>query len=95
MRDETRTHGNDRKDTRRLRDVSVIPILNPYFDLYEDLIGAQSLRLDRIRKRLVSAYSFAVPSRAVLEAIAAHGPVVEMGLTSFGAWRQHRREAAR
>ena len=65
----------------------MIPILNPYLDLYEDLIGAQAVRLERIRKRLVSAYAFAVPSRAVLEAIAIHGPVVEMGAgTGYWAW---------
>lgn len=65
------------------------PILDPYSSLHAMLTGlrAPPEELARIRKQLVWAYSWAVPSLAALAEIAASGPLIELGAgTGYWAW---------
>jgi hypothetical protein len=63
----------------------------PYFNPYEDAFLALSeqdsgLRL-ALRKSLIWAYSWAVPSRAALEEMVRHSPLIELGAgTGYWAW---------
>src|SRR4051812_41614544 len=65
------------------------PILDPYGDLFRLLTdgGASPDAVDGIRRKLIWAYSWAVPSREVIEEIARHAPLIEMGAgTGYWAW---------
>jgi hypothetical protein len=63
----------------------MIPLLNPYEELFLELSTAQGCDLARIRKRLVAAYAFAIPNREALTALAAEAPLVELG-AGAGYW---------
>ena len=69
--------------------LSSIPILNPYFDLHQlllPLLCADPTESREIRRKLVSAYAWAVPSRAALNAIATLDlPLLELG-AGTGYW---------
>ena len=60
---------------------------NPYFELHRELASlAPEMRLG-LRKKLIWAYSWAVPSPEAIEALAAYSPIVELGAgTGYWAW---------
>src|SRR4051812_25298577 len=65
------------------------PILDPYGDLFRLLMGlrASPEAIDAIRKKLIWAYSWAVPSPEAVEEIARHSPIIEIGAgTGYWAW---------
>jgi hypothetical protein len=66
---------------------SDIPILNPYADLFEKIreLEASPQQLLSIRRKLVAAYAWAIPSRLALETIKRYGPVFELG-AGTGYW---------
>ena len=73
-------------------------VLDPYGDLYELLCGEGSTALDpahaahvahvgMIRKKLIWAYSWAVPTPEAIAEIARHSPLIEIGAgTGYWAW---------
>lgn len=63
---------------------------NPYEAAYL-AAGGSSLLAYEHRRRLVNKYSWAIPNDAALEAIAALGPIVEMG-SGAGYWASLLRE---
>jgi hypothetical protein len=62
--------------------------MKPYLDPYGDLFALLSFPSDqRLRKKLVWAYSWAVPSPEVLAELLNHGPLLEIGAgTGYWAW---------
>lgn len=67
-------------------------VLNPYLDLYRDLgrwrgaLGEATPEFLSVRRKLVAAYSWAIPSTEALEAIAALDiPTLELG-AGTGYW---------
>ena len=64
-----------------------VPVLNPYLDLHHAIIQSviQPESVARIRKKLVAAYAWAIPSREALELLADHGPLLELG-AGTGYW---------
>jgi hypothetical protein len=65
------------------------PLLNPYGDLFVELMNAEidPPALAAIRKKLIWAYSWAVPSREAIAEIARHSPLIEIGAgTGYWAW---------
>lgn len=64
-----------------------LPLINPYLDLRLALsTQADALQLD-VRKKLIWAYSWAVPSTEAVRALAELGPIVELGAgTGYWAW---------
>lgn len=63
-------------------------VINPYLELHELVLGSCAPEaIPAVRKRLIWAYSWAVPSREAIEAVAALGPCVEMGAgTGYWSW---------
>ena len=63
------------------------PLLNPYLDLRRALEAQpEKLQLE-LRKKLIWAYSWAVPSNEAIHRIAELGPMVELGCgTGYWAW---------
>jgi hypothetical protein len=64
-----------------------IPLLNPYFDLHQ-LLSSQSLRMEvlkSMRRKLVAAYAWAIPSHLALEALSRYSPLIELG-AGTGYW---------
>ncbi len=63
------------------------PLLNPYLDLFRDLEALpDELRL-RARKRLIWAFSWAVPDAPAIQALVEAGPWIELGAGSgYWAW---------
>jgi hypothetical protein len=63
------------------------PILNPYYDLYCSLQDqAPAFQLE-LRKKLIWAYSWAIPSEEILREIAQYSPILELGAgTGYWAW---------
>src|SRR5688500_10600535 len=66
---------------------SLIPFLNPYLDLYQ-ILSDQSPQLQLLaRKKLIWAYSWAIPSLEGIHAISQYSPIVELGAgTGYWAW---------
>jgi hypothetical protein len=65
----------------------VKPLINPYLDLFEVLSRTDPSIRAEARKKLIWAYSWAVPSAEAIQAIARLGPVVELGAgTGYWAW---------
>ena len=62
-------------------------IINPYFELYAALASRpEALQLD-LRKKLIWAYSWAIPSNEVILKIAQHSPLLEVGAgTGYWSW---------
>lgn len=62
-------------------------MINPYFDLHQSLEKSAPHALPEIRKKLVWAYSWAIPTREAIEVIASLSPLVELGAgTGYWAW---------
>jgi hypothetical protein len=62
-------------------------LLNPYFDLYQLMSGMPEHVQLSVRKKLIWAYSWAVPSLEAILAIAELSPIVELGAGSgYWAW---------
>ena len=66
---------------------SRVPLINPYLDIRRTLATrADALQLE-VRKKLIWAYSWAVPSDEAVWALAELGPIVELGAgTGYWAW---------
>jgi hypothetical protein len=64
-----------------------VKLLNPYLDLYQVLKG-EPLELQlAIRKKLIWAYSWAIPSDEALAALKDFSPLIELGAgTGYWAW---------
>jgi len=61
--------------------------INPYFDLYSEIQAQPKEFQLALRKKLIWAFSWAVPSNDVIEAIAKFSPIVELGAgTGYWAW---------
>lgn len=61
--------------------------LNPYFDLYQALEGQPPELQFSLRKKLIWAYSWAIPSPEAIVTIASHGSIVEIGAgNGYWAW---------
>ena len=59
-----------------------LPLLNPYFDLW-----CKAREQPEIRKQLIWAYSWAVPSTEAIQEISRHSPILEMGAgTGYWGW---------
>ena len=70
-----------------------IPLLNPYEDLFQLLLGQDpqlflsSGSISSIRKKLIWAYSWAIPNSEGIHAISRYSPLVEWGAgTGYWAW---------
>src|SRR4051794_21992422 len=65
-------------------------LVNPYRELLDQLgrtPAAALPGLPAIRKQLIWAFAWAVPSDEAIEEIARHGPIVEIGAgTGYWAW---------
>lgn len=69
-----------------------IPLLNPYYDLHAALQSLPAATALALRKKLIWAYSWAVPSAEAIGVLASHAPLVEVGAgTGYWAWlvKQH------
>lgn len=65
----------------------MIPLLNPYLELFQSLSGAGTELQLSIRKKLIWAYSWAIPSTEAVHFIAQYSPLVEIGAgTGYWAW---------
>ena len=63
------------------------PLLNPYFEIFETLRGQSPELVLRLRKPLIWAYSWAVPSSEAIAEIAQYTPLIELGAGSgYWAW---------
>jgi len=64
-----------------------IPLLNPYVDLFEEIKKTKPSpeQFQSIRRKLVAAYAWAIPSRLALETIQRYQPVIELG-AGTGYW---------
>lgn len=64
------------------------PLLDPYGDLFKLLeLPGDPERLRELRRKLVWAYAWAVPTREAVDAIAAYSPLIEIGAgTGYWAW---------
>lgn len=69
------------------RAVDPAPLLNPYLDLRRALEAQpEPLQLE-LRKKLIWAYSWAVPTNEIIRRIAEFSPIVELGAgTGYWAW---------
>jgi len=66
-----------------------LPLLNPYFDLARTLTSSPLApeQLEDARKKLIWAYSWAIPSTEAILAIAEHSPLIELGAgTGYWGW---------
>jgi hypothetical protein len=64
-----------------------VPLLNPYLDLFQVLHDQDPALQLALRKKLIWAYSWAIPSTDALYAIARHSPILELGAGSgYWAW---------
>jgi hypothetical protein len=62
-------------------------LFNPYFDLYQILKGLPESKQLEARKKLIWAYSWAVPSSEAILKITQYSPLVELGSgTGYWAW---------
>ena len=63
-------------------------LLNPFFDLYEVAKECAPVLQLRLRKKLIWAYSWAIPSREVIHAIGSRSSsILEVGAgTGYWAW---------
>ena len=62
-------------------------LINPYAELFELLSKQTAEERLTLRKKLIWAYSWAVPSNEAISALAALGPLVELGAgTGYWAW---------
>jgi hypothetical protein len=63
------------------------PILNPYGDLHRELslLGIPTAAMSDLRRKLVAAYAWAIPSPLALETIARYQPLIELG-AGTGYW---------
>jgi hypothetical protein len=72
--------------------MSLPPGFDPYGDLFKLLVKQPELTKDpdqlaELRRKLVWAFSWAVPSREAVEEIVRHGPLIEIGAgTGYWAW---------
>lgn len=63
------------------------PLFNPYFELFQTLQTTDHTLQLKIRKKLIWAFSWAIPSPEVIEAICFYSPLVELGAgTGYWAW---------
>lgn len=65
------------------------PLLNPYADLVQTLFASKidPESLEASRKKLIWAYSWAIPSPEAIEKIARHSPLIEIGAgTGYWGW---------
>ena len=64
------------------------PLLDPYGELFRVLeFPRDPERLKEMRRRLVWAYSWAVPTHEAITSIAEHSPLIEVGAgTGYWAW---------
>jgi hypothetical protein len=64
-----------------------IPLLNPYLELFQSLAGLNTELQLSIRKKLIWAYSWAIPSNEAIHFIAQYTPLVEIGAgTGYWSW---------
>jgi hypothetical protein len=64
-----------------------VKLLNPYFDLYEVLKGEPVELQLAIRKKLIWAYSWAIPNEEAIAALKELSPLIELGAgTGYWAW---------
>jgi hypothetical protein len=63
-------------------------VLDPYGELFSKLeLPRDPERMREVRRRLVWAFSWAIPSQEAIRAVAAHGPLIEIGAgTGYWAW---------
>lgn len=62
-------------------------LLNPYLDLHEELKGEPEERQLALRKKLIWAYSWAIPNSEAIEALKGFSPLIEIGAgTGYWAW---------
>ncbi len=67
----------------------MLPILNPYFELTRTLFSSKidPESLEASRKKLIWAYSWAIPTPEAIEKIAALSPLLELGAgTGYWGW---------
>src|ERR1700739_4802017 len=66
---------------------SSIPLLNPYDDLFRVLSQRDPEFQLQIRKKIIWAYSWAIPNQNAIEGIIKFSPIVELGAGSgYWAW---------
>lgn len=59
-----------------------LPLLNPYYALWK-----KARDIPEVRKQLIWAYSWAIPSDDAIRVIAEHSPLLELGAgTGYWAW---------
>ena len=55
--------------------------------MWQELVELPEANLNVVRKKLIWAYSWAVPSDEAIRALAHHGPLIELGAgTGYWAW---------
>lgn len=60
---------------------------NPYLELFNELVLADRALIESVRKKLIWAYSWAVPSREAIAELVLRQPLVEIGSgTGYWAW---------
>jgi len=67
----------------------MFPLLNPYADLTRTLFSSQidAESLEASRKKLIWAYSWAIPSNEAIQEIAQYSPLLELGAgTGYWGW---------
>jgi hypothetical protein len=64
-----------------------IPLLNPYYEIFKTLSGGEKQHLLNLRKKLIWAYSWAIPSDSAICKLIAYSPFLELGAgTGYWAW---------
>jgi hypothetical protein len=64
-----------------------VTLLNPYFELHEELKGEPERHQLALRKKLIWAYSWAIPNSEAIEALKELSPLIEIGAgTGYWAW---------
>lgn len=67
----------------------MLPLLNPYFELSRTLLHSQidPPSLETARKKLIWAYSWAIPSNEVIQEVSRYSPLLELGAgTGYWGW---------
>lgn len=64
-----------------------VPVINPYFELFQELQSADPKLQIQLRKKLIWAFSWAIPTDEVISSICQYSPIVELGAgTGYWAW---------
>ena len=67
----------------------MLPLLNPYLELTRTLLNSSidAESLEHSRKKLIWAYSWAIPSNEIIFEIAQYSPLLELGAgTGYWGW---------